>query len=199
MQTLKKARRTLLLLLASTAMTAQAIPVTWEIQDALFTDGGVASGVFTVDVDTETIFDVSITTTAGSDPLTFPGTTFTGVTASGLFDADGLVGMVIEMSDGLFTRSFGMAFINAMGFVSPLDNSGGSAVLYEGESFEEICNIGNTNCQVRFMAIGGTVTSVPEPTTIGLLLAGGLSLTLSFLRRKRIVTNSNAQGLTVAA
>jgi hypothetical protein len=178
----------LLLLVAGAATTASAIPITWEIQGATFEDGGTASGVFTVDVDTQQIYDVDITTTAGSDPLTFPGATFTGLSTSisSLFDDDGLVGMVIEMSAGGFTRSFGMAFITAMGFISPLDNTGGSAVLYEGETFESICDVGNTNCFTRFMDIGGQVAAVPEPGTIGLSLVGALGLTLTFLRRKRL-------------
>lgn len=169
--------------LASSALCANAVPIVWELQDAVFSDGGTASGTFTVDVDTQSIFDVSITTTAGSDPATFPGATFLGGNISALFDGDGLVGLVMSMTNGGFTQSFGMAFITDMGFGAPLNNAGGSAVLYEGETFEEICSIGGLDCAVRFMDIGGRVVSVPEPGLLGLLFVGSLGLCIS--RRKQ--------------
>lgn len=46
---------------------AFAVPVTWTLQNATFADGSTASGSFVYDADTNTVSNVNITATAGSN------------------------------------------------------------------------------------------------------------------------------------
>lgn len=56
-----------------TSHIASAHPVTWTLQDFVFSYGGTASGSFTYDADTNTYLSVAIVTTAGTR---FGGTTY---------------------------------------------------------------------------------------------------------------------------
>ena len=52
--------------------SAYAIPVTWQLQGVVFTDGGTATGSFVFAADANVYSDISITTTAG---MSLPGAT----------------------------------------------------------------------------------------------------------------------------
>src|SRR3954469_3806541 len=53
-------------LLLLTPCPAKSTPLVWNLSNAVFNDGGQAYGSFIYDADTDTIGNISITTTAGS-------------------------------------------------------------------------------------------------------------------------------------
>ena len=54
------------LLCLFSAISAQAIPLEWTLDNVVFSDGGTASGSFFYDDDTDIYSNVAVTTTTGS-------------------------------------------------------------------------------------------------------------------------------------
>jgi hypothetical protein len=56
----------LLTILCAVPGSGWAVPVTWTLRDVVFNDGGVATGTFVYDADTNTYSSVNVTTTTGT-------------------------------------------------------------------------------------------------------------------------------------
>jgi len=150
---------------------ASAAPVTWTLVDAVFADGGSASGTFTYDADTNTYSAINIVTTAGSiqsgddynilAPMFVHSATRFGAVP---VPSPGLTGLTI------FSVTWASALTNAGGVVS---------ILLGGGSSEGVCV--NFNCSI-FNSVGGgarafvsgyvTTSEVPLPAALPMFLAG---------------------------
>jgi len=159
---------------------AQAIPVTWTLQDVVFDDGGSASGFFIYDADLDLYSSVNITTTSGSDlsgeSYLYPKGVFAGpfslvATAQDVPDLTGVASIALFYNPGVLT------------------NSGGTRSLVEGSSRESFCadpdcNIGVGEPNSRDI-IAGSISAVPVPAAVWLF--GSALAGLGWLRRKQIV------------
>ena len=57
------------------AVSMSASPITWTLQNAVFNDGGVATGSFVFDADTQTVVSYNIQT-SGGNTTNFPAFLF---------------------------------------------------------------------------------------------------------------------------
>ena len=142
--------------LAVTVLPAQAIPVTYALQDVTFSDGTSASGQFTWDADTASSSGFSIVTQDGQ----LPAFTYDNTNSSTGNWGSGLNNIMFLKSDG--SRYFTLSFFDA------LSNAGGTYAINTAGSWD--C----TNCGNYRMVTGGSVSSlaaeVPEPATALLML-----------------------------
>jgi len=158
----------LFLLAFSLAERALPSPIQYVLQNTTFSDGGTASGVFTIDPDTGILSQWNITTTRGS---LLPGFTYTQENSvSDLPFGTRVAVLSYEQFPNPINGNLA-SFSLRLNFASPLTNAGGTFQI-SGNSVE--CY----NCQPLRSVTGGTVFGpVPEPGTLGLLLlttlAGG--------------------------
>jgi hypothetical protein len=169
------------------ASPASAGLLTWTVNGATFDDGGVLSGSFAYDADTNMFSSVSLTTTDGSSrsgaiyiasnmccsPLAPDANTLLFVTAAS-GDLTGTPGMVIDL-------------------LSPMTNAGGTIDLETVGLFRQEGPCTNANCtgilsaSNRFLT-AGSITAAPEPSA-WLLTAVPLAVTL--VRRRYRSKSSN--------
>jgi hypothetical protein len=157
-----------LVIFAAGTVGLSATPVLWTLQGVTLTDGGTASGSFVYDADTNTYSDLNITTTTGSARAGSTYTVFnpfTGTSPDGFFAAttfpfdEGSPGLIIgflTLTDAGGTREFDASFIFDEGSYYGLNGLLGDATF-------------------RFSTAGG-ITSVPEPSALGLVAIGGMVL-----------------------
>ena len=162
-----------------------AIPINWAFNNAVFDDGGMATGSFIYDADTNIHSNISITTSAGSS---FVGSTY--FTHLSTFSAAGFLGPVDSIAADL-----GAAGAHSMSlfFVGGLGNAGGTVSLLilapspSGNingSRENLCDLGSPTCAgsngIRGFVQGTVVgTMVPEPAGLALFSLGVFVLSLS--------------------
>lgn len=194
---LARARRALLALLL-VAGGAQAMPVTWTLQNVTFDDGGTASGWFVYDADTPqaavTEFSISV---AGGDTQVFPPITYDpSNTSAGVSDGGaGGFGAVFSLNGEPPNRQIRIPA------VSELTNAGGTlAVNIAGSGAAECYNCGparlytggnlvgtaapviTSDAQATFKigeTVAFTVTSTGAPTP-ALTVAGTLPQGIAF-------------------
>jgi hypothetical protein len=150
------------------ATQAAAVPLTWQLQNALFDDGTYATGSFVYDADLGVYADWDVSTQAGTLPA-FDYDTTNSAALVPFTDADTLQLMKDDFSRYLL-----------LNFSTPLTNAGGTVALevgkpdgtFDGASWE--CS----NCSTSRLLMGGTVTTVaavPEPSSLMLFGVGAVS------------------------
>ncbi|WP_426193310.1 PEP-CTERM sorting domain-containing protein [Massilia sp. DWR3-1-1] len=156
--------------LLAAAMSASATPITYTLENVIFSDGATATGSFTFDADTHLSSAFSISTTAGI----LSAFTWNKLD-SGLYFGGGAGPNNFTLITTNGQRVFNFSFTN------PLTNAGGVYALNQALTYE--CY----NCNPYRRITSGTVTSlaaqVPEPATPALLLGAGAALAL--LRRRQ--------------
>jgi hypothetical protein len=171
-------RYVLTLLLLFGCSLANAIPVTWTLEDAGFDDGGKLLGSFTFDVANNEYSNISVITTAGT---ILPGTDYQECFADdcSAFFLSGTFGGSAQLIR-LYNESgpYG-AFI---AFSNRLTNSGGVvelSIFTNAFGFRE--GLGATGPE-RYI-VSGYVSAVPIPAAV-YLLGSGLGL-LGWFRRRQ--------------
>ena len=155
---------------------AFATPIKWQLSGVQFNDGGVASGSFIFDADTNTYSNVQISTTAG--------------TASSGYDY-GPTGIVFKSGGGggfdivsaIQSDLTGVVAL-ALRFSPALTDDGGSAMINYSLSGEFNC--GSIACAtggggVRSVS-GGSLTTVPIPASLALLGLGLIAMRSCYRR-----------------
>jgi len=166
---IRKATRAVWWIVVALAMQspAYAASVLWTLQNVTFSGGGVASGSYVYDADTNTYSSISVTTTAGPfiGGVHFIGlnTTF-GSTASQLG---------IAQNPGPPAAGLPLLFLQ---FDTALTNAGGASNLVVGTSSPPSSPQGSY--QTACIAIGGC-GGPSTPTSIWLVNAGSVTANIS--------------------
>lgn len=158
---------------------AQAVLLNWNLDGVTYDDGGIASGSFQYDADTEQIGNIDISVTNGTTFSSF-NYQFTGLVSGDFGDGFSLRDFNAN------NRWFQLAF-------NQLSNAGGS-VSVVGNSYEATCinvSCSNPAFPIRNVTAGEIVGTpatqpVPEPLTImGTFLAGGMGVAIKKKRAKK--------------
>jgi hypothetical protein len=175
----------ILLLVALSAATLFAVPVTWTLSGVTFADGGTASGTFVYDADTGLYSSFNITTTTGSAR--------TGATyhfGTNIYAPE--YSLMVTVGSGDLTGTPALYLV----FSSLLSNGGGTVPLVLGAdpdttSSEASCSdaaCGTSEPVARQVTAGSIttnpVTPTPAPPTWILGLIGLAALGLMMLMRK---------------
>jgi hypothetical protein len=146
---------------------AAALPTTWVLQNAVLDDGGTATGIFTIDVYGYLSEPSHIDTTAGS---------LLGNHAYTLGDPSNIIpgsppAYGVEFHSATYDLTLHLEFQNSLesGGVNPLI----LASSWECASFS--CpgpDKDNPGANTRYFISGSAAAAVPEPASVGLLLAG---------------------------
>lgn len=181
----RRIRLTLALVLLSLGpLSSAALPLTWSLDNVAFTDGGIATGSFTFDADTNSLIDWNISVSGGDETI-FPAFSYTPATIpdTGIFDTGlGLSLQLFVDSNALGGTPESRALV--LSTLAALTDAGGIVALEalgrpEWESRE--CY----NCNpYRLVATGSIRSAVPEPSSLG-ILATGLILLSVMSRRSR--------------
>lgn len=152
--------------------TAHATPITWNLSGVTFDDGGVATGSFVFNADSDVFTAISVTTSGGttaeSHVYTSP-TQFASAQFPDFFEGTMIVpGITANLS---------------MALVAPMTNAGGTINIQGpgsvGITQEGICVTGDALCTTANafrQIVSGSITtqnqSVPEPATLVLMTLG---------------------------
>jgi hypothetical protein len=155
-------------ILAAAAMPAQAVPITYHLQDVSFDDGTNATGSFAYDADTGRASDWNIRT-------------FDGTLSAFTYNSGSVFSNLFYNNSLLFYPAGGGRYLNFT-FDSALTNAGGTYAL-RGDRMSYECN----NCGTARYIDGGSVSSaeVPEPATAFLMLPAALGFVAARRRAKR--------------
>jgi hypothetical protein len=158
--------------------SAFSIPVTWTLQDAVFDDGGAATGSCVYDADLDVFADIDITTTAGSvfsgqhyqHGTFFLTSVSLGVTTVDQPDLTGLPALAM--------------FFTAGGFI-PMTNDGGTLFLDTagGEGYCAVPDCGGAALDRDLREFtSGSISAVLVPAAVWLF--GSALAGLGWFRRK---------------
>jgi len=166
---------TVLLLLIS--MTANAIPVTWTLENVVFEDGGTVVGSYTYDAETNTYTNVSITTTGFGD---FPGSLFDDACNVSTCHPDYIDSRpVFEIANGA-----NLERIVVLSLEGAMTNSGGVLDILVGGTGNDISAEWDDILRRRNV-VSGSVSAVPVPATAWLF--GSAIAGLGWYRRNQKV------------
>jgi hypothetical protein len=145
--------------LLSACMLCNAAPVTWQLTNFTFTDGGTANGSFVYDAAINLFSDISITTSANGVFGASYGVP-TGVGSATLFDT-----IVTFPPSGQWRLLFDL--------VAPMTDAGGVIALNLGAGFldaEGRCLSDSCENVDAFRSVAtGSISAIPEPTSIALV------------------------------
>jgi hypothetical protein len=164
------------LFLASSS--ANAVPVTWTLEDVVFSDGGTATGSYVYNASTNTLSNIHIVTSANAPFGTTYGVPTPGATLSTLFDT-------LPSSSNLADLTGSPRLIFEL--LAAMTDAGGTISLDTSYAFEAICAVavcGGAPAADR-MITSGEVTTTPLPAALPLFAAGLGALGLLRGRRKK--------------
>jgi len=170
---------------------ALATPLTWTV-DGAFADGGIISGSFTYDADTDSMSAWSLTV-AGGNVASFPTFTYSNSVANSFIN--------FTTTDDRFIFCGNVNCDNGsrelrLAFAASLSDAGGTVAMLAGIADPTPPGFGFEcyNCSpFRLITSGsahaGTPTAVPEPGTLALfgLALGGIAV---FRSRRSLATRS---------
>ncbi len=163
--------------------SAQAAPVTWQLNDLAFTDGGTVSGTFTFDWDLpfqQRMSDVNITTSAGS---LFAGDVYTSEGPEGAF-YDPLGFAFIFYTDNFVgkTNETVVVLFPTVGPFGPGTTQPLPVEAVEFTCLDEGCPFNGTALRSGVSLPDGSISVVPLPASVWLFLS---ALTgLGWIKRK---------------
>jgi hypothetical protein len=169
-------RSILITMLVLFTASAQAIPVVWTLADAVFDDGGIATGSFTYGADTEIYSDINIVTTAGNQqpiPL-YPGASY------GDLNTNTIPGGHILIYETGTVTDYGLALYWQGG----LSNAGGNIALEIGNTSGHSYEIYLSEFKQRFLT-SGTISAIPIPGAVWLF--GSALAGLGWLQRRKSI------------
>lgn len=188
-KSLSRAAALALGLLLAGAGTALAAPVTWSLHGVTLEDGGVATGTFRYDADTNTFDNINIVTTGGlmsGSAYTQVGGVYGGASMP---PAANRVGLLTASGAGVGRRNLNLQLLSGM------TNAGGIITIRPTSAFSAETTCGDPGCATAVAPLrgvtGGAVTSFPlPPPTIptmgewamilfGAILAGFAALTVT--------------------
>ena len=152
---------------------AQAVTLNWTLQGVQFNDGGTASGTFSTDSTSGNLISFNIATTAGSTlagAIYDPATSF--IFGDNFYSANSFLLAT--------TTPFAKPYLN-LSFANPL-TSGGVNMLNLGGILAGSWEC--MNCSPIRNVTAGYATTVPEPASWALMIAG-FGLTGAAMRRRR--------------
>jgi hypothetical protein len=153
------ARISVVIFVCLLAITVRADPVTWTLTDAIFDDGGTATGSFVYNADTNTTSDINIVTSS------------TVMMAEGnyrvLLSGGPATTRLVEQQQADYTG----ARVLSLNYDGSLTNAGGEVPIGTAFSAEALCS--NAACnpespQRRFVA--GSVVAGPPPVSVAFQL-----------------------------
>lgn len=177
---------TALLALVGFAGSAQAVPVQWTLQNMTFSNGSTATGSFTFDLDTNTFSDISISVTAATDYTGFQAQTFNAIApSSGNYYGAIFTTLPLwydDVSAGCDENAWGdksgcgtNALVIGI-YPSQMTNAGGTIFTkysYLAFCSGDACNTGSWQfTSLTSNLTTASITSVPEPESYAMMLAG---------------------------
>ena len=166
------------------SFAGHAAVVTWQLVSVTFDDGGVATGSFDYDADTDTFSAINIDTSGGTNP-DFLNTPSYGIWGGDPFTTLPQVFSTLQTSWPDLTDLTG-AFVMGLILGSPLTNAGGTIpVELTFRSGEGICSEATCDAAItKYRDItGGSVSTVPVPAAAWLFGSGLIGL-IGVVRRK---------------
>lgn len=172
--------------------TASATPVLWTLNNAVFIDGGIATGSFVWDADTQSFGAYDIFVSGGSNSA-FPDAEYTNALeyVPPIYKdriVDGVEYIYFGFVLPQFEPNYGNARSIRVPVVTALTNAGGTVAMLTSSPFGGECY----NCNPWRALASGYLTgepapAVPEPASWAMMI-GGLGLVGAAMRRGGVRT-----------
>ena len=182
LSSLKGAAMNRFLYLLLIAISGSASSITWTLQNAVFTDGGVATGSFVFDADTQTVVSYNIQT-SGGNTANFPAFLFQNGVGYNEYASPSPGNNFIDFETYLTNGNIsGMEL--RLGPLNSLTDAGGT-VGFSVNSMECYnCDPRRTFASGQLVA-GSQGAGVPEPASLGLIGVAFAMMAAARLYRRR--------------